>query len=132
MIASLRTAAATAHSLAAWRHSNMAAAPPQSGKVMKNHQNFVKLTKFSDVYNSLTNFHKETNAMTGNGNHVNLLKKLVKSLHVNLFLAGFRPFEPLFGGGGTAAAESSLRQKSIESVARFQLLTAPPQHIPHR
>jgi hypothetical protein len=82
------------------------------------------------AYSSLTNFHKEMNAMTGNGNHVNLLKKLVKSLHVNLFLAGFRPFEPLFGGGGTAAAESSLRQKSIESVARFQLLTAPPQHIP--
>jgi hypothetical protein len=62
------------------------------------------------------------------------LEKLVKSLH-----AGFRPFEPLcsvrparrrHGGGTAAAVESSLRQKSIESVARFQLLTAPPQHIP--
>ena len=54
----------------------------------------------------------------------------MKSLDLDLFFAGFRPFEPLCGGGMVAAVESSLRQKSIESVARFQLLTAPPQHIP--
>ena len=41
--------------------------------------------------------------MTGNGSYVNksaetYLKKLIKSHHVNIFLAGFSYLEPLCGG----------------------------------
>jgi len=34
----------------------------------------VKLTGYTNAYNSLTNFEYEVNELTGNGNYVNLLK----------------------------------------------------------
>ena len=44
-------------------------------KTAKNEiQKFVKLTGYTYACNSLTNFEYEGHAMTGNGNHVNLLK----------------------------------------------------------
>ena len=55
----------------------------------------MKLTDHVNVYNSLTNFEYEVIEMTGNGNYVNLLGKIVKSCHVNLFLADFRFLERL-------------------------------------
>ena len=59
----------------------------------------MKLIDDNYACSSLTNFEFKLNATTGNGNYENLLKlgwkKFVKSLQLNLFLAGLRHMEPL-------------------------------------
>ena len=55
---------------------------------------------------------------TGNGNHENMLEKLVKLLQVNLFLAGFSHFGPLCAASATASKK--LRRSS---AARPPLVT---------
>ena len=50
-------------------------------KTAKNEiQKFVKLTDRTDACNDLTNFEGEAQAMTGNGNYVNMLKLACKNL----------------------------------------------------
>ena len=56
-------------------------------------EKFVKLMDHSCACNDLTSFEYEVHGMTGNGSYFNIaetcMKKFVKSLQVNLFLAGF-------------------------------------------
>ena len=57
----------------------------------------MKLTGYTNAYNSLTNFEFEVNELTGNGNYVNLLKLAGKKnreiTSSQLFFGGFEPFE---------------------------------------
>ena len=59
------------------------------------------MTGHTYACNSLRNFEYEGHAMTGKGNHVNLLKlawkKLLKSHHFSMILADFSHWEPLCG-----------------------------------
>ena len=57
----------------------------------------MKLTGYTNAYNSLTNFEYEVNELTGNGNYVNLLLKLAgkKNREITssqLIFGGFEPF----------------------------------------
>ena len=61
------------------------------------------MTDHTYAFNSMTHFEYETNIMTGNGNHENIvllyIRKIVMKIReitsVNLFLAGFSYLEPL-------------------------------------
>ena len=57
----------------------------------------MKLVDFPFACKSLTNSEYEAQAMTGNGSFLNcnLHEKLVRTLWVNLFSAGFSHLEPL-------------------------------------
>ena len=81
--------------MAVARHSCAKCQKPAKNYIEK----FVKLTDHTCACNDLTSFEYEVHQLTGSGCYLNMqqiLKKLVKSLQLNLFLAGFSPLKPLW------------------------------------
>ena len=76
-------------------------------------EKFVKLTDHTCACNDLTSFEYEVHGMTGNRKSFEYaetcMKKFVKSLQVNLFLAGFSRVKPMC----STAVGSSLTKKSM-------------------
>ena len=98
---------------------------PQLDQMAKIRQKLDFLWNWRDhsyACNSLTNFPYKTHAMTGNGNQSakTFMKKLVKSLQVNLILAGFSQLWYAVSSYASVVAASLLETPAAISSALYR------------